>query len=175
MSAADRTTRADTTIVTVDKGNDTLAWLRTRTSLDVVPIRHPVIEALGHAPTSDYAFLWLPMVGPATLWTHRLLTAGFTANPEGYRVDLATLSRELSLGAGTGRHSAVARTVSRLVRSDLADIVDDRLGLSTTLPPLTPRHAARLPAHLAARHRQLAQQHQTRRPRSAGITAEARW
>ena len=75
-------------------------------------------------------FLWFSFGGTIPL------------KPEGYRVDLATLSRELGLGAGTGRHSAVARTVSRLVRFDLAEIIDDRLGVSTSLPPLTPRQAA---------------------------------
>jgi hypothetical protein len=42
-------------VVPLKGRRDAAAWLSARTALEVVPIRHPVIEALGHHPTSDYA------------------------------------------------------------------------------------------------------------------------
>jgi hypothetical protein len=75
---------------------------------------------------------------------------------ESYQLDLADLSREIGLGAGTGRNSPVVRTVSRLIDFHLAEIVDGCLGVSTMLPPLSRRQATRLPEHLATRHQELA-------------------
>jgi hypothetical protein len=136
---------------------DAASWLSGHTTIAIVPIRHPVIEALGHAPTSEYAEgFWLPVVGPSALWVHRRLTAGFATHHSGYQLNLATLGREVGLGAGTGRNAPVVRTIRRLVDFHLAEIVDEeQLAVYTRLPPLTRRQAARLPAHLAVRHRSL--------------------
>lgn len=120
------------------RGGDAATWLSSRTVVEIVPIRHPAIDALGHHPTSDYAErFWLPVIGPSALWTHRRLSAGFATNPIGFRLDLPTLGREIGLGAGTGRNSSIVRTLSRLVDYHLAEINDDRLGICTSLPPLT--------------------------------------
>ena len=152
---------------------DAASWLSARTSVEVAPIRHPVIEALGHEPTSDYAEqFWLPVVGPSALWTHRRLTAGFHTEHRGYVLDLPTLGREIGLGAGTGRNSLVVRTLARLVDFHLAEIVDDRLGVYTSLPPLTRRQAVRLPDHLAQRHRDLTTRHHNISPYAARLSAE---
>lgn len=152
---------------------DAARWLSARRSLAVIPVRHPVIEALGHEPTSDYAEqFWLPVIGPSALWAHRRITAGLASNPSGYVVDLSTLGREIGLGAGTGRNSLIARTLARLVDFHLAEIIDDRLGVYTSLPPLTRRQAARLPDHLAQRHRDLATRHHGTSPYVARLDAE---
>jgi hypothetical protein len=128
-------------------------WLSGRSSLDVVPLRHPVIEALGHPPTSEYGEqFWLPVVGPSSLWTYRRLASGFTEAPRGFTVDLSKLGPEIGLGVGTGRNSPIVRALIRIVDYHLAEVVDGRLAVYTSLPPLTRRQAARLPAHLAARH-----------------------
>ena len=148
-----------------------------RPSIEVVPIRNPILEALGHHPTSDYGEqFWLPVIGPSALWAHRRLTAGFGNGQSSYRLDIATLGREIGLGAGTGRHSPVIRTLTRLVDFHLAEIIDGRLGVQTMLPPLTRRQAARLPEHLAARHREQAALADPRRSAAAltrmGVASE---
>lgn len=151
------------------------AWLSARTAIDVIPIRHPVIDAIGHHPTSDYAWFWLPVIGPSSLLAHRLITAGFVTNPNGYRVDLPMLGREIGLGSGVGRNAPIVRTVARLVHFDLAEIEDGRVGVSTSLPPLTRRQAARLPAHLANRHRQFVEHDQALLQGTRRFSAEAGW
>jgi hypothetical protein len=161
------------TIVPPQARLDAATWLNARTSVEVIPIRHPVIETLGHHPTSDYAErFWLPVIGPSALWAHRRLTAGLVADHSGYQLDLATLSREIGLGAGTGRHSPIVRTLARLVDFHLAEIIDDRLGVYTSLPPLTRRQTDRLPDHLAERHRALAIRRHDRSPYAARLSAE---
>jgi hypothetical protein len=159
-------------VVPLEGRRDAAAWLSARTAVQVVPIRHPVIEALGHQPTSDYAEqFWLPIIGPGARWAHRRLTAGLLTDHSGYVLDLATLGRQIGLGAGTGRNSSVVRTLARLVDFHLAEIVDDRLGVSTSLRPLTRRQAARLPDHLARRHRDLTRHHDDS-PHVVGLSAE---
>jgi hypothetical protein len=139
------------------RGHDTASWLCDRRSVEVVALRHPILEALGHQPTSDYAEqFWLPTIGPSALWTHRRMNAGFVGGKESYSLDLADLGREIGLGAGTGRNSMIVRTVTRLVDFHLAEILDGRLGVSTMLPPLTRRQATHLPEQLATRHQELA-------------------
>ena len=160
-------------VVPLVQGTDASSWLTARSVIDVIPIRHPVIETLGHHPTSDYAErFWLPVIGPSALWAHRRLTAGLVPDHSGYQLNLATLSREIGLGAGTGRNSPIVRTLARLVDFHLAEIIDDRLGVYTSLPPLTRRQTARLPDHLAQRHRALAIRRHDRSPYAALLDAE---
>lgn len=136
---------------------DVARWLADRTPIVVVAVRNPILEALGHRPTSQYAEqFWLPTIGPSALWAQRRLTAGFTGGRNSYTVDLAELGRAIGLGGGTGRNSPVVRTVARLVDFHLAEIVDERLGVAMMLPPLSRRQAMRLPEHLATRHQELA-------------------
>ena len=154
-------------IATADH-SDVAAWLSHLRSIEVVPVRHPILEALGHDPASNYAEqFWLPVIGPSALWAHRRLTAGFLSGEHNYHLDIATLGREIGLGAGTGRNSPIVRTLTRLVDFHLAEIADCRLGVHTTLPPLTRRQAARLPAHLAERYRAVAAESHHRHPMAA--------
>ena len=88
--------------VRLQEGTDASSWLSARRTVEAIPIRHPVIEALGHHPTSEYAEqFWLPVIGPSALWAHRRLTAG---DRSGYQLDLSTLGQEIGLGTGTGRN-----------------------------------------------------------------------
>jgi hypothetical protein len=130
------------------------AWLSGRPEIEVVALRHPFFEALGHHPMSDYAELfWLPVVGPSALWAHRRLASGFLGDRASYRLNVAALASEIGLGGGTGASAPIIRTLVRLVRFDLAAVTDrGSLGVRPVLPPLTRRQAARLPEHLAARH-----------------------
>lgn len=139
------------------RDHDVASWLSGRTSIQVIAVRHPILEALGHHPTSEYAEqFWLPTIGPSALWVQRRLNAGFVGGRDSYPLDLADLGREIGLGAGTGRNSPIIRTLTRLLAFHLAEIVDGRLGVSTMLPPLSRRQATRLPEHLARRHQDLA-------------------
>ncbi len=167
-------TRPGAAALVAQPRTDAATWLSARTALEVIPIRHPVIEALGHHPTSDYAEqFWLPVIGPSALWAHRRLTSGLVSDHSGYQLNLATLSREIGLGGGTGRNSPIVRTLARLVDFHLAEVTDDRLGVSTSLPPLTNRQTARLPDHLAQRHRALAVRRHDRSPYAARLSVEA--
>jgi hypothetical protein len=167
-------TQAGDASVGLQRATAASPWLSARSALDVIPIRHPVIEALGHHPTSDCAErFWLPVIGPSALWAHRRLTAGFAAHRSGYQLDLSTLGREIGLGAGTGRNSPIVRTLARLVDFQLAEIIDDRLDVYTSLPPLTRRQAARLPDHLAQRHWELAGRNHDGLRRTGGLGLEA--
>jgi hypothetical protein len=128
-------------------------WSSGSSPLDVVPLRHPIIEALGHPPSSDYGEqFWLPVIGPSSLCAYRRLASRFTEAPRGFTVDLSKLGPEIGLGTGTGRNSPIVRALIRIVDYHLAEVVDGRLGVYTSLPPLSRRQAARLPDHLAARH-----------------------
>jgi hypothetical protein len=159
--------------VPLEQSTDASSWLSACSVIDVIPIRHPVIEALGHHPTSDYAErFWLPVIGPSALWAHRRLTAGLVPDHSGYQLNLATLSREIGLGAGTGRNSPIVRTLARLVDFHLAEINDDRLGVYTSLPRLTRRQTDRLPDHLAQRHQAVVIQHHGHSPYAARLGAE---
>lgn len=146
--------RAGAPAVPVTGPPDPSSWLSTHGTVTVIPIRHPVIDALGHHPISDYGEqFWVPTIGPSALWAQRRITSGFDRHRSGYQLDIATLAGEIGLGGGTGRHSPIIRTLTRLLDFHLAEIIDDQLGVYTRLPPLTRRHAARLPEHLAERHR----------------------
>lgn len=143
--------------MTSPTGADVTGWLCARNSIEVIPLRNAILEALGHHPASDFGEqFWLPIVGPSTLCAHRRLTAGFDTGVRRYQLDIAAFAAEIGLGARVGRNAPVIRTLTRLVDFHLAEVVDGRLGVQTTLPPLTRRQAARLPAHLAVRHQRQA-------------------
>lgn len=135
--------------------SDLHGWFARHPGLVVVGVRNPVLETLGHHPTSAYAErYWLPTLGPSATWLHRNLVARLDEHPRGYPVHLPTLAREIGLGAGSGRNAPVVRTLTRLVDFRVAEIVDGQLGVHTMLPPLSRRQAAHLPNHLAERHRE---------------------
>ena len=109
--------------------------------------------AFGHAPRSVYVeTYWLPILGPSATWAMRRLTAWLEAEPDGYDVPLADLSRELGLGPGTGRNAILTRTLSRLVAFAMATPLGDALAVRRMMPPLTRRQLRMLPASLAARY-----------------------
>jgi hypothetical protein len=129
-------------------------WFSAHDGLVVVALRNPVLDALGHLPTSAYSErYWLPTIGPSATWLYRNLAAGLERHPEGYPVHLPTLAREIGLGAGTGRSAPLVKTLVRLVDFQLAEVVDGQFAVRPKLPPLTRRQSARLPEHLADRHR----------------------
>ena len=138
------------------------------TGLAVVAVRNPILQTLGHHPTSRYAEgCWLPTLGPSATWLHRNLVARLEADPSGFPVHLPTLGREIGLGAGHGRNAPNVRTLTRLCDFHIAEIVDGKFGVHTMLPPLSRRQARNLPDHLAERHRDEVARISTRPSREA--------
>ena len=133
---------------------DTLTWLAARPSVRVVHLQDPVIEALGFDARSGYAeAYWLGILGPSALWALRRLSDGLARHPDGFVVELRHLAQELGLGEGIGRHAPVVRAVARLVNFRMVEVRGDELAVRRSVPPLAGRHLARLPRHLAERHR----------------------
>jgi hypothetical protein len=133
---------------------DTLTWLAERPSMRVVHLQDPVIEALGLDARSGYAeTYWLGILGPSSLWALRRLASGLACHPDGFVVELTQFARELGLGDGIGRHAPIVRAVARLVAFRMAEVRGDALAVRRSVPPLAGRHLARLPRHLAERHR----------------------
>lgn len=132
---------------------DCTTWLVNHDPLEVVPWDDPLVEQLGHPARSAYVeTYWLSVIGPASTWAIRRLSALLDASPTGYKLSLSELGRELGLSGGTGRSSPVVRTFARLVAFGLATPVGDALAVRRALAPLTCGQAARLPASLASQH-----------------------
>ena len=132
---------------------DSTDWLTMHDPLAVVAWTDPVVERFGHAPRSVYVeTYWLPILGPSATWAMRRLTAWLEAQPDGYDVPLAELSRELGLGPGTGRNAILTRTLARLVAFGMVTPFGDALAVRRVMPPLTRRQVQSLPASLAERH-----------------------
>ncbi|MDP9389481.1 MAG: hypothetical protein M3Q48_16590 [Actinomycetota bacterium] len=128
-------------------------WLVEHDPLEVVPWDDPLVEQHGHPARSAYVeTYWLSVIGPASTWAIRRLSAWLDASPAGYQLWLSELGRELGLGAGTGRNSPVIRTLSRLIAFGLAVPMGEALAVRRSLAPLTCRQAARLPEALASQH-----------------------
>ena len=128
-------------------------WLVDHDPLEVVPWDDPLVEQLGHPARSAYVeTYWLSVIGPASTWAIRRLSAWLDAAPSGVRLSLSELGRELGLGAGTGRNAPVVRTLTRLVLFGLATPLGDALAVRRALAPLTCRQAAGLPESLAGQH-----------------------
>ncbi|MGH9000948.1 MAG: hypothetical protein ACRDY7_16330, partial [Acidimicrobiia bacterium] len=137
-----------------DPPADLPGWFATHDGFVVVALQNPVLDVLGHHPTSMYAEqYWLPTIGPTASLLHRKLAAGLERHPSGYPLHLPTLAREVGLGAGTGRNAPLTKSLVRLVGYNLAEVVDGQFAVRPTLPPLTRRQATHLPPHLAERHR----------------------
>ena len=133
---------------------DTLTWLAARPSVRVVHLQDPLVEALGFDARSGYAeAYWLGILGPSALWALRRLSDGLARHPDGFVVELGHFARELGLGEGIGRQAPVVRAVARLVAFRMAEVRGDALAVRRSVPPLAGRHLARLPRHLAERHR----------------------
>jgi hypothetical protein len=112
-----------------------------------------VIDAVGQDPRSDYVeMFWLPILGPSCILAARRLANRFDAEPEGFQLAMGPFARSLGLGAGTGRHAPVQRTLGRLVDFGMARVGGGCFALRRSFPPLAARHIERLPGHLARAH-----------------------
>ena len=166
-------------------------------SLWVVPLSDPLVEALGFDPRSWYVeHFWLPVIGPTCTWLLRHVAAGLEeaavlAGDEGpgseerepgFSLEVEHTALALGVGGRRGRHSPFGRALSRCVAFDLARFQGgDTLAVRRMLPPLARRHLIRLPPALqeqharwtAARHEEptLAQQRRRARRLALGLVA----
>ena len=135
---------------------DPQTWVTTHDPLTVVPLRDPVVEAVGHEPRSVYVeSFWLPILGPSAVMAARHLSARLEDAPEGVTVSLAVLARQLGLGAGTGRNAPLIKSLARLTIFGLAVPEGDVYALRLAFPPLARRHLRRLAPQLVEAHRLL--------------------
>jgi len=142
------------TLPPVDPGDD--SGHRQPPSLRIEPWPDPVIDRLGFDPRSPYVEqFWLPVLGPSSIWLLRRLGAGLDVHPDGHEVDLIELAAELGLGAGSGRHSPLIRTMDRCCRFTLASRAGEVFRVRRRLPPLTRGQVERLSPTLQHRHHQL--------------------
>lgn len=136
------------------RSSDVITWLAARSRLWVVCLHDPVVEAVGFGARSAYAeAYWLGVLGPSALLALRRVSMGLDRHPDGFSVELDQLARELGLGASTTRHAPVVKAIARLVAFGMAAVRGDALAVRRSVPPLARRHVARLPLHLAERHR----------------------
>ena len=135
---------------------DPQTWVAGHDPLMVVPLRDPVVEAVGHDPRSAYVeSFWTPILGPSAVMAARHLSGRLEGSPEGVTVSLAVLARQLGLGAGTGRNAPLIKSLARLTVFGLARSEGDVYALRLSFPPLARRHLRRLAPQLVEGHRLL--------------------
>jgi hypothetical protein len=131
-----------------------LRWLAARDPLPIEPLEDPVIDTLGHDPRSAYVeTYWLPLLGPSSVWLLRRIADWFDDSPSGFPLAVGPAAAALGLGQVAGTNSPIVRTLGRLVIFEMAMVRGESLAVRRLVPPLARRHAARLPGHLADRHR----------------------
>lgn len=137
---------------------DVLDWLAAREEVRVAYRPARPTHTLGYGAASVYVeTFWLPLVGPTALLALRRLDAWLANAPGEITISVRVLGESLGIGAGTGRRSAVVRTLTRLVNFRLASIDSETYMIHRELPMLSPRQLGRLPACLITAHQQLIQ------------------
>lgn len=91
---------------------------------------------------------WLPILGPSDVLAVRRIALWIEAEADGVNVDLAELGASLGVGTGTGRHTQINRTLTRLIDFGVARITGEHLEVHTTFPPLPAQLRRRLPLSL---------------------------
>jgi hypothetical protein len=119
----------------------------------VMPWLDPEQDETGHDPRSAYVeTFWLPVVGPSTTLLLRRLADEFDAEPQGFEIEAAVLSREIGLGARMDRRGAFGRTIERCTKFHMLQQQGDLLYVRKRIPPLSYRQVKRLGPRLQALH-----------------------
>ena len=121
----------------------------------VVDWQDPIVEALGHHPESPYIeYVWLSVLGPATVWAYRRLSC-LAATAPGSRVDLVDLAVSLGLGESLGPNAPMARTLARMVQFGCAQRAGETFAVRLALPDVPARQLTRLSWSARQAHEQL--------------------
>jgi hypothetical protein len=116
----------------------------------------PVVEKWGFSVNSVYSeAVLLPILGPASVFCLRRLSAWATASPTGVEVDTRQLARDLGLGDSLGRNAVLTRTVRRLCHFDMTRWAGDQLWVRTSVAPVPERHLARLSPGIVRLHQSM--------------------
>ena len=118
-------------IVPMTETHGAVAWF---------PVDHPYVEAL-----------WLPVLGPSSLFMLRRFGRWLAATPAGVDVSLSELSGSLGLGWSSGPNSAVQRTMRRLVMFGMGRW-DGELAVRLFVPPVSDRMLQPLAPALVRMH-----------------------
>ncbi|MFT5204144.1 MAG: hypothetical protein ACI9C1_003551 [Candidatus Aldehydirespiratoraceae bacterium] len=114
----------------------------------------PLVDAQGHDPRSSYVEqFWLGILGPSTIWLLRHCRHELDRSPAGFVLDLPDAAGALGLGHKGGRNSALARSLARACRFEVARPTGSgQLEVRRRLPALTRGQLGRLPPVIQRRH-----------------------
>lgn len=124
-------------------------------SVEVIPWKDEVVDALGLDPRSMYVEqFWLPVIGPTCTLLLRRTAARLERHEAGFVMDVDETARALGLGTRQGRNSPFARAIVRCTTFELARWRGPGvLAVRRMMPPLARRFVLRLPVTLQEDHR----------------------
>jgi hypothetical protein len=98
------------------------------------------VEERGYPASSAFIELfWLPVLGPSATFLFRRLNSLLAVWPDGMRLEMNGLGRELGLGTTESKHAPLPRAISRLVRFGLAKrLASGQLAVRRAVGPLSP-------------------------------------
>lgn len=119
----------------------------------VLPWLTPPRDDHSHDPRSAYVeTFWLPVIGPSATLLMRRFADLFEEAPNGFEVDLRSMSRDIGLGPRLDKGGAFARTVERCVKFNLMYLDAAMLYVRQRVPRLGERQVQRLDPRLQELH-----------------------
>ena len=132
-----------------DRRRSTLDWFVAHPFIEIRPWSEPLLDQLVYDARHVYVeTYWLPILGPSAVLAARRIADWLDPQPAGVRIELVEFGASLGIGAGTGRHTQINRTICRLIDFGMARIAGDHLEARTVLPPVPLRLRQRLPLSL---------------------------
>ena len=111
-------------------------------------------------PGSEYASaVWLPVIGPASWLTWRVMVRGAGLHEAGWTTSLEELSAVVGLGSPRGNQSGIARALRRLHRFAIVrEVGTDLLVVRCRLPFISPGQLDRVHPVIQLAHHRLHEQ-----------------
>jgi len=136
-------------IVKGDRRRSTLDWFVAHPTIEIRPRQDTTVDKVGFDPRHVYVeTYWLPILGPSAVLAARRIADWLDPKPAGVHIELVEFGASLGIGAGTGRHTQINRTLGRLIDFGMARITGDHLEVHTIWPPVPPGLRKRLPLSL---------------------------